>query len=123
MGFFSQECRGCEHSAISIHAANDANTWMTNIVTLNPDGTTILGEYDGYGRIETTTGSIVEDAVGYGAEIWHQDCWKATGSPAYTGPSPDSDDQGYFFEDADYNHQPPTTLADMRAIARKRNRE
>jgi hypothetical protein len=63
--------------------------------------------YDGYGRIHGANldedgdwiETVEEGAVGFDNTVWHTDCLKNSGkSPTYTGPSPDSEDQGFFFE-------------------------
>lgn len=107
MGFFSQDCEGCRHPALSFHATNHINHWMENVTAIKPNGDTVEGVYDGYGRIYgeylDEDGDWVETeeegAVGFDNTVWHTDCLKASGrSPIYTGPSRDSEDQGFFFE-------------------------
>jgi len=93
MGFFSQDCEGCGHPLLSEWAVNSVNMWMHHAVVILPNGTMLMGDYDGYGRING-----FDEAVGYGNTVWHLACWKVAGSPTdHRGSSKDSDDQGYFF--------------------------
>lgn len=106
MGFFSQDCTGCGHPALSRHAVTPVNAWMVAVTVVTPDGQLISGEYDGYGRLDTSAGP--RDAVGAANTVWHTDCWVAAGRPRqYRGPSPDSPDQGFFF---DTEHDLPSPL-------------
>lgn len=95
MGFFSQLCEGCKHPLLSIYSVNEINYWMLNAVAVNPNGSVLVGEYDGYGRINGW-----DAAVGNGNTVWHEACWKKAGCPTdYRGESEDAPDQGYFFND------------------------
>ena len=107
MGFFSWDCKACNHPALSAHAiAEDAvNVWMKKVVVLTPNGSVIIGEYDGYGRIEGDDYSEYE-LVGE-TELWHYACWIKAGKPEYSGPSDDSDDQGWFFDPGDHDMEEP----------------
>lgn len=94
MGFFSQLCKGCEHPLLSVYSVNQINYWMLNAVAVTPEGSVIIGEYDGYGRI-----GDYEYAIGGTNTVWHQACWKQAGSPHdYQGASAHAPDQGYFFD-------------------------
>ena len=55
MGFFSWQCRGCNHPLLSIYSANDKNAWMIDSIVLTEVGVNIFGPYDGYSRIEAST--------------------------------------------------------------------
>ena len=142
MGFFSAECRGCDHSAISIYAANGTNDWMMNLTVITPDNLIVQGTYDGYGRLDEPTlytdpshspspadalepgqarakiDTIAEDALD-GNEVWHTACWQHSGSPTvFTAVSLHAGDQGYFFDGADYSHSEPKSPQDVAAIKR-----
>jgi hypothetical protein len=105
MGFFSQDCNGCGHPLLSMHATNHINLWMNEVVAIQPDGAVQEGFYDGYGRIysevwdgEDWIEETYEEAVGFDATVWHQACWALDGEPTvYLGPSEHSEDQGFFF--------------------------
>lgn len=100
MGFFSNDCHGCGHPLLSEWSATPINVWMVRAVTVTPDGVRHgPGDYDGYGRL--ADGDVVieaHNAFGH-ATCWHEACWEIAGSPSdYRGASPDSPDQGYFFD-------------------------
>ena len=112
MGFFSQDCEGCGHPALSHHVTTPLNDWMRECVTIQPNGKVIIGFYDGYGTLNDGEGEH-EYAIGNydpeagemydGATVYHRACWEVAGRPtAYAGPSRDSEDQGFFFDDADH---------------------
>lgn len=103
MGFFSQNCHRCGHPALSIFAADRINAWMVDVVVVTPNGSILKGDYDGYGRVDG------RDAIGLdGNTVWHEACWEVAGSPTdYRGPSPHSDDQGWFFDDGAHSIPDP----------------
>jgi hypothetical protein len=103
MGFFSQNCNGCGHPALSVYAVNGINDWMMHVVVITPTGDIISGEYDGYGRV-----AGADYAVGSDNTVWHKACWTVAGKPMeYRGESKYADDQGYFFDDGDHNMDEP----------------
>jgi hypothetical protein len=106
MGFFSWECKGCGKSILSEYAVNDGEDfgWMTQAVWLRPNGTVVIGEYDGYGRIDDTEIEYEPDEP----ELWHEDCFDLAGRPAYSGPSENASDQGYFIDPAEYQGSKPS---------------
>lgn len=106
MGFFSQLCEGCGHPLLSQHACTRGiNDWMTDAVTLHPDGGSHAGAYDGYGRV-----GGAEEAVGYDATVYHRACWELAGKPTeWTVRSEDAPDQGYFFGDDEHTMRDPRT--------------
>ena len=82
---------------------------MTKVVLLGKDGSVILGDYDGYGRVHTKEFGTVEIDL-YGSNepcLYHKACWEKAGQPKYSGPSQDSDDQGWFFNDGDHDMEEP----------------
>jgi hypothetical protein len=99
MGFFSYDCKECDHSILSSYSTDpEINEWMKDAVVLTPNGSRIIGEYGGYGDIggmSSGEGDIDHDAV------WvHQACWEVAGKPdydRYDGPSGSARDQGFFF--------------------------
>ena len=111
-GFFSWECLGCGKSLLSDYAVNrgDDFGWMTQVVAVFKDGSIVKGEYDGYGRIDGRgrETEIVDAMWGKdGPSLWHEACWKAKGRPKWKGPSPSARDQGYFFDEEDYQGAVP----------------
>lgn len=100
MGFFSFDCKECGHPMLCNYSSDEEiNGWMKEAVVLEPNGSRLIGEYDGYGRVGGSSyadGDIGDDAV------WlHQACWEVAGKPerdAFDGPSDHSADQGYFFD-------------------------
>jgi len=82
MGFFSYECKHCDHSILSSASIDpEINGWMKDAVVLSPNGSRVIGEYGGYGDIggmDSSEGDIGGDAV------WlHQACWEVAGKPEY----------------------------------------
>ena len=82
MGFFSYECKKCDHSILSSYSSDpEINGWMKDAVVLSPNGSRVIGEYGGYGDIggmSAGEGHISGDAV------WlHQACWEQAGKPEY----------------------------------------
>ena len=105
MGLFSWQCRGCEKSLLSIHATTKKNSWMVNAVALAPDGESmIIGEYDGYGHIN---GADLTYGTFQGSDLWHHDCWIKGGKAKYQSEAEYADDQGYFFDECDYDMASP----------------
>lgn len=89
MGYFSWDCKGCNHSVREGHG------WMGKAVVQGKDGSVVKGEYDGYGRISGDLGGL--DSLGDidgSFELWHQTCFKLMGRPEYSGPSRSARDQG-----------------------------
>ena len=108
MGFFSQDCEGCGHPALSIYVVNAINDWMVQVVAVQPDGSLNQGSYDGYGRVDGCEREDGEPIVGTDATVWHKACWNKAGKPAeYRGASRGSADQGYFFEDPTHDMEAP----------------
>jgi hypothetical protein len=87
---------------LSHYALEDQNKWMNEVIVMTDDGLRLVGEYDGYGRVN---GLEIE----WGEEpcCYHRDCWEVEGKPDYTGPSKPSDDQGWFYEDGVHNIPSP----------------
>lgn len=119
MGFFSWKCPGCTKSILSPYSVDHRiNSWMCSAVALLPNGSLIHVVYDGYGRID---GWTMPDLVA----VWHRSCWVGAGRPEYSGPSANSDDQGFFFRTSDYADPDPelppppeAELEDLRATLR-----
>lgn len=88
MGFFSWDCKGCNHSV------REGKGWMGKALVQGHDGSTASGEYDGYGRLEGAVGTIELTEVGQRFELWHHICYILSGRPAFVGPSEGSRDQG-----------------------------
>lgn len=69
---------------------------MKRAVVIFPKGTRIIGEYDGYGRINEHD---FYDIYGPFFSMWHEKCWEGSGRPEFTERAPRAEDQGYFIED------------------------
>lgn len=107
MGFFSWDCKGCEHSV------REGRGWMSKAVAQGSDGDTASGSYDGYGRLSGSMGEIeLTDRDGTFA-LWHKTCFALSKRPAFSGPSRSSGDQG--MPPADEVKE-PETLDDLRAL-------
>jgi hypothetical protein len=107
MGMFSWECRGCGKSILNELGVNKTNGWMADAVALLPDGNVLMGTYDGYGRV---AGTEIHD---YGEpEIYHRACWERSGKPMeFSKASEGADDQGWFYDDADYDIPDPRSTS------------
>lgn len=108
MGFFSQDCDGCGHPALSEDATEAVNEWMNDVVVITPHGSVIRGSYDGYGTLTEPSGAEHEYAVGDGNTVWHTACWEKAGEPTdFRGSSRRSQDQGWFFGDGEHSIPDP----------------
>lgn len=108
MGFFSQDCEGCAHPALSEEATDAINAWMNDVVVVTPHGSVIRGSYDGYGTLTEPGGAQHEYAVGDGNTVWHTACWEKAGRPTdFRGSSRHSQDQGWFFGDGEHTVPDP----------------
>lgn len=116
MGFFSYDCKECGHPLLCRQATDAGiNDWMSDAVALGPDGSRILGEYDGYGRIGDT------DSLHWAACL-HRACWELAGKPEwdrYGSPSAQSADQGWFFDDGAHDLVDPRMSEGRDEILRK----
>ena len=92
MGVYSWNCKKCNHSVKAVTV--EGWEYMNEAVLLLPNGSIIIGEYNGYGCV----GDYAIDDP-FDAELWHKVCWENTGKPSYSGPSSHADDQGYFYND------------------------
>lgn len=114
MGFFSWDCERCGHPMLCDSAATEGNDWMTDVVVMQKNGSRLMGEYDGYGRVD---GVEIDWSDGE-PQCYHRDCWEADGRPGYhsaCGGSTSSADQGWFFDDGEHNEDSP--LGDNRRRA------
>ena len=99
MGFFSWQCKGCDHPLLSSYATNDINDWMRKVVVIEEGGSILQGDYDGYGRVD-------ERDINWSYAtpcVWHQACWEKADCPVSYDPSDRAEDQGFFFEDGDHD--------------------
>jgi hypothetical protein len=87
MGFFSWDCRGCGHSI------REGRGWMSRAVAQGADGSVVCGDYDGYGRLQSSVGEVELDACGEFA-LWHRACFELGGRSAFSGVSRHAQDQG-----------------------------
>ena len=103
MGFFSWQCKGCDESIKAPYGLTEDTQWKNKVVMQLPNGSFISFEYYGYGRI-TQPEFELDIEYGSNAEFWHSRCYSDANGPAYTGPSPSADDQGFFDSPAKDNH-------------------
>jgi len=117
MGFFSWDCKACGHSVRATNATRAASAWLAEAVLVEPDGSTLRGTYDGYGRLETRSGREVE--LGEGLEppcLYHTACYDLVGKPSYDEPSFSARDQGFFV--GEYDPAKPHSKEDVAALAK-----
>jgi hypothetical protein len=114
MGFFSWECPCCKHSIRSEASTNKDSAWMSKAILVWSEGSTLRGEYDGYGRLTTRSGREVE-GLGEGPDpsLYHQACWDLL-KPGYR-PSENAHDQGFFV--GEYDPKRPRSVKDVQALA------
>lgn len=106
MGFFSYNCEECGHAVLSPYSTSQRNAWMAQAVAISENGTTIIGEYDGYGRIDGMEYAICD------ATVYHQACWEQAGKPhEFKGESPSAEDQGFFFNGPEHDLPDPRTVS------------
>ena len=102
MGFSSKQCQECEYSILSNYVTTATNHWMNHVVAITPDERIVTGSYDGYCRIVDEDEESDNDSF-FEATVYHEACWIAAGRPSgYLGEGNWSEDQGYFFDKADY---------------------
>ena len=109
MGFFSWNCNECNHPMLNSYAANNINSWMSNVVVIEADsGSLMRGEYDGYGRVDGREIRLVLlDEVESEPCCYHDACWDQAGKPTTYIPSAPAEDQGFFFYD-EHNMERPS---------------
>ena len=88
MGFFSWNCKVCELAILSPYDLPDGLKWMNEAVALLDGGTKLIGDYDGYGRINGLDFGTDEPAM------YHQECFD---NHEYDGESDSADCQGFFW--------------------------
>ena len=95
MGMFSWDCSRCGHPLLGPAALDPdgMNAWMGDSVALSKRGDRIVGEYDGYGRLDSA--DLME--IAGDPEVYHAACYELAGRPEFERPSRSSADQGYFF--------------------------
>lgn len=120
MGFFSWDCKGCNHSIRSRDSVVDESEWMMQVVVLKRNGGKLVGEYDGYGRVRD---GFDEDDIGYDnkAALYHRACYAILGAPGFDGPSDAASDQGYFV--GEYDPPEPFTMDDLAALRKVKQEE
>lgn len=98
MGFFSWNCRGCGVSLRSRYATDNRD--HIECVVLLPQGCVLIGDYDGYGRVND-----IDINSNPEPECWHRKCWDLAGAPKhFTKSSEYAHDQGYFFDEPSDSH-------------------
>jgi hypothetical protein len=102
MGFFSWNCKEC---GASMRAANTGSAhWLSRVVVMFRNGTRLIGEYDGYGRVN---GRDIDEYGNAFPTCYHQACWHKAGKPEYSeGGSDQAGDQGFFCGYADDPPEP-----------------
>ena len=104
MGFFSWTCERCGTSLLSEQAAgtDDKEYWKTRAYVLTPNGSVLVGRYDGYGEVDGRD-------VGESPQVWHYSCAKLDekekGPLKWTHGSPYAPDQGFFLLEEPYVEQ------------------
>jgi hypothetical protein len=106
MGFFSWQCKKCDHSIKSPYNLPTGWEYMNEVVYLREGHSPVIGEYDGYGRIEgaelsepTALSTYEVNWEDNEPELWHKKCWYNEGMPQYSGESDYAEDQGFFYND------------------------
>jgi hypothetical protein len=84
---------------------------MAQAVAIMKGGSIIVGEYDGYGRVD---GFEIYDEITLEACLYHKKCWEIAGKPTKFVESEGSDDQGFFFDDGKYDKPEPVADGDSR---------
>lgn len=102
MGFFSWKCVECNHSILHPLVVTPELRWMTHVVVYCESGEFIQGLYDGYGRVDTSQGTVELEGIDVDKCLRHRACWEAAGKPKYTKASPSAPDQGHFFDREKY---------------------
>jgi|SaaInlV_165m_DNA_1040744.scaffolds.fasta_scaffold29491_2 hypothetical protein len=117
MGFFSFNCKCCGHPMLQPCATEKLNKWMSDCIVITDDGSILMGEYDGYGRVGEHEPISPECGAWY-----HKACWNSCLTNGYTpmnqnanekfgitqGPSDSASDQGWFFEDGVHDMEEPS---------------
>jgi hypothetical protein len=75
---------------------------MNDAVALLPNGSRVIGQYDGYGRIESSYGNLDSSDVAESADWWHKACWLNTGKPDFKARAEPAGDQGHFIDEDEY---------------------
>ncbi len=115
MGFFSWDCKACGHSIRATDATNTDSEWLSQAVLVEPDGSTLRGGYDGYGRLVTRSGRELEIGDGPSPCLYHQACFDLM-KPTDRKPSHSARDQGFFV--GDYDPKKPRSREDVEALAK-----
>ena len=93
---------------------------MAQAVVLTPEQDLFKGEYDGYGNVgEHSINYDFEAGKEDNFKMFHWACWRQSGCPPY-GKSPEtnySEDQGFLFEEDDYDFPMPMTATEVLAIS------
>lgn len=116
MGFFSWQCKRCDHPLLSPMATNKTNAWMSDVVGIKSNGSVIRGTYDGYGNADGI--AIWSDDEPWDPDkndptAYHAACWENAGRPIeWAGASRQAPDQGWFFDDGEHD-MPEPTLAEQ----------
>jgi len=95
MGFFSWQCKKCDHSIKAPYQIPTGWEHMGQAVWVRDGKDPLIGDYDGYGRIDDREVNFHDPEP----EMWHKKCWENAGKPEYTGGSDYASDQGYFYDD------------------------
>jgi hypothetical protein len=126
MGSFSWICKADDCSRLGAAVVNPQRArsrggerdhlWMSQVTVVQPNGSTIFGEYGDYGRVDGYR--INADSAPDVDAVWHAACWQAAGQPGYTGPSAydpahgrmiayEPDEDGYERDRAAYDRDAP----------------
>lgn len=98
MGMFSSLCR-CGHPLLCSAAVDpEINEWMHTAVILKPNGSVLIGAYDGYGGVDGDECWDFIESDFIESDVWHFACWLKAGRPDFERQAPHAPDQGYFFD-------------------------
>ena len=96
MGFFSWNCECCGESIKSPYEC--VPEWHNQCVAALKNGSLLIGDYDGYGRIlDIDCNTIVEDLYEFDFTMYHKQCWIENSKPGYISQAQSAQDQGYFY--------------------------
>jgi hypothetical protein len=108
---FSWDCDHCGHPLICHLNIQENNAWMHDAVALLPNGSMLMGEYDGYGRV-----AGAEIHLDGEPQVFHKICWEKVGKPTkFEKSSRSAADQGHFYGDHEHNSPPPGSLGHFHA--------
>lgn len=107
MGFFSNNCNGCQAPMLSSYSTTKATEWMADVVIIEKNGFILAGEYGGYGDV-FVNGKSIRTADTMNVCCWHAACWRRANKPTIWVKSDMSVCQGFFFRRGVYDKIKPS---------------